>query len=351
MTYAPPDDGTASRRPIRVKFYGTYNPHAWIRQFPGQVPAWGNCRFLLDTDAAGFDWLVVYNDLPRTHPEEIFSLPRDRSILVTTEPSAIKVYGRAFTNQFGHVLTSQEPWALPHRNRIYSQPALQWYYGLGREHLLSYDQLAASVPHDKPRLLSTVCSSKRQRHTLHNRRYEFTQELKKRIPELEIYGHGVREMDDKAEAIEPYKYHLAIENHIAPHHWTEKLSDVFLGAALPFYCGCPNAAEYFPAESFIAVDIDDVAGAAAIIEKAIRDNEYEKRLPAVLEARRRVLEEYNIFAVLSREIERRHDADAPPLPPVRISSRRRLRMLNPHIALRQLLEKLQSRLQNRAARR
>ena len=342
--------GTAGEQPIRVKFYGTYNPHAWIRQFPGQIPEWGRCHFLLDPEATDFDWLVIYNDLLRTHPEEVFSLPRDRSILVTTEPSSIKTYGRAFTNQFGYVLTSQEPWALPHRNRIYSQPALQWYYGLGRNHLLSYDEMAANAPYDKPRLLSTVCSAKRQRHTLHNRRYEFTQALKKRVPELEIFGHGVREIDDKAEAIAPYKYHLAIENHIAPHHWTEKLSDVFLGAALPFYCGCPDAAEYFPAESFIPIDIEDVEGAAAIIQQAIRNNEYEKRLPHILEARRRVLEEYNTFAVLSRAIEQRHDADAPRLPPTRVLSRRRLRVLNPHIAVGQLFEKLRSRLRQRVTR-
>ena len=125
---------------------------------------------------------------------------------------------------------------------------------------------------------------------------------------------------------------------------------MFLGAALPSYCGCPDAAEYFPAESFIPIDIEDVEGAAAIIQQAIRNNEYEKRLSRILEARRRVLEEYNIFAVLSRAIEQRHDADAPRLPPTRILSRRRLRVLNPQIAVGQLFEKLRSRLRQRVMR-
>ena len=51
--------------------------------------------------------------------------------------------------------------------------------------------------------------------------------------------------------------HIAVENHIAPHHWTEKLSDSFLGYCLPFYIGCPNAADYFPEQSFIGLDIED----------------------------------------------------------------------------------------------
>ena len=99
---------------------------------------------------------------------------------------------------------------------------------------------------------------------------------------------------------------MAIENFIGPHHWTEKLADAFLGLALPFYCGCPNATDYFPAESFIPVDLKDPQGGARIIRDAISNNEYEKRLPAIIEARRRVLFEYNLFAVISREIEKLH---------------------------------------------
>ncbi|MEZ6050382.1 MAG: hypothetical protein R3C02_03185 [Planctomycetaceae bacterium] len=45
--------------------------------------------------------------------------------------------------------------------------------------------------------------------------------------------------------VSDYRYHVAVENHIAEHHWTEKLADAFLGATLPFYFGCPNASDYF----------------------------------------------------------------------------------------------------------
>jgi hypothetical protein len=84
------------------------------------------------------------------------------------------------------------------------------------------------------------------------------------------------------------------------------LADPFLGFALPFYAGCPNASEYFPAGSFVPIDPRDFEGALAIIRSVIENDEYEKRLPAILEARQLILEEYNLFAVLSREIERLH---------------------------------------------
>ena len=74
--------------------------------------------------------------------------------------------------------------------------------------------------------------------------------------------------------------------------------------SLPFYFGCPNISDYFP-KLVILIDINDVEGVSEIIKRAIHDKEYEKRLPFILEARRRVMEQYNMFAVLAREIESR----------------------------------------------
>jgi Glycosyltransferase family 10 (fucosyltransferase) C-term len=328
---------------IRVKFLGNYAVRGWIRQFPGNVPVWGRCEYLLDPDARDYDWFVVYNDFPGEHREEKLSCPSRQTLLVTSEPSSIKSYGRAFTAQFGFVLTSQEEWALPHPGRIYSAPSLQWFYGLRRGPCLPFDRIAASPPLDKHRTISTVCSSKRQRHTLHRRRFRFTQALKRRIPELEIYGEGVRPMEDKAEALDEYRYHVAVENHIGLHHWTEKLSDVFLAAALPFYCGCPNAGDYFPEESFVPIDIRNVEQVRETIERAIRDHEYEKRLPSIMEARRRVLEQYNLFAVLAREIESRTGDSAGLTQNGRILSRRLLRKRHPAVAVQDFYGKCRSK--------
>ena len=151
-------------------------------------------------------------------------------------------------------------------------------------------------------------------------------------------------MADKAESLDPYRYHVAIENFIGLHHWTEKLSDPFLGVTLPFYCGCPNAADYFPEESFIPIDINDVDSASEIIRKAMRDGEYEKRLPHILEARRRVMEEYNIFAVLSKLIEERSKDFEVSHPGGVILSRRELRKRHPLVSVQHFYEKVRLRI-------
>lgn len=291
----------------------TMLPHIILqRQLPAGEPEWGNCRFIFDPHASQYDWLVVYNELPARHGEarkerhEELTCPASHTMLTTSEPSSIKHYGNAYVRQFGCVITSQEEWALPHPDRIFSQAGLHWFYGLGKSHTLPFDDMVACPPANKTHNLSMVFSPKRMRHTLHHRRFNFMQKLMLELPEMDVYGRGARPLDDKAEALDAYRYHVAVENYIGPHHWTEKLSDAFLGLTLPFYAGCHNAADYFPPDSFIPIDMKNPAGAARIIRKAISNNEYEKRLPAIMEARRRVLFEHNFFALVSREIEKRH---------------------------------------------
>lgn len=225
-------------------------------------------------------------------------------MLITTEPANIKVYGTGFLRQFGWVLTSQEPWVIHHPRTIRSQTGMVWFYGE------NYDDIVTRAPETKTAKISTVCSIKQQTHTLHKRRYDFTQRLKAEIPELEIFGHGVRHVERKNEALDAFKYHVTIENHVCPHHWTEKLADAFLGMCLPFYHGAPNAADYFPPESFIPINIHNFAASLARIQQALRDNEYEKRLPAIREARRLVIERYATFPQLVRLIRKRHTPGA-----------------------------------------
>lgn len=337
---------------ITVKMFAD---EGWLRQFPGGESVWGRCRFVFDAEACGYDWMVVYEDFYRP---ETLACPTAHTLLVTTEPSSIKTYGSAYLNQFGTVLTSQEPWALRHRDAVLSQPALKWFYGWPLRHpdepRRSYEQMAAGPPGQKTKTISTLCSEKQQNHTLHRTRYRFTHHLKAAVPELDIYGWGNLELVDKADGIDAYRYHLAIENHRAPHHWTEKLADPFLGLALPFYAGCPNAAEYFPADSFIPLDLNDFDGAVATIRRAIAEDAHAQRLPAIREARRRVMEQYNFFAVVADLIEARHGKIAAGKTGAVLRPRRRARKKTPLHALGYLFEnarvKARSRWERQASR-
>lgn len=309
-------DQTATATRLRIKFLGKYKPGldgmGWLKCFPGNRPHWGNCDFIFDRDCRDYDWLVVYDDLPSVagerHPlwVEALACPPENTLLMLTEPSSIKTYGRTYLNQFKWILSTQETWATgSHPGRLLTQPALYWFYADSSPRG-DYDSLVAHVPLRKTEDLSTVCSSKRHGHTLHRARYDFTQALKTRLPFMQIYGHGVRPLVDKADALDTYRYHLAIENYLGPHHWTEKLADPFIGACMPIYYGCPNAEDYFPPESFLRIDINEIDAAAEIIQAAIRDKLWEKNLPAILESRRRVLTQYGPIATVVRIVNEKH---------------------------------------------
>jgi hypothetical protein len=338
---------------ITVKFltkhHGGKNSPAWLRLSPGGSGVWGDCHFDFSPRLERYDWLVVYDDLPASHPLERLACDPSHTILVTNEPPSIKLYEPAYTAQFAHVITSQPAADLPHPGRIEHPSTLLWYYGLHLGAGRGYDDLRGPPP-VKTADLSTVCSSKRQGHTLHRLRFDFTHALKKRLPGLEIFGHGVRPITDKAEALEPYRYHVVFENHHAPVHWTEKLADAFLAGCLPIYHGCPDAARWFPAESFVRFDPYDVEGSARLIEGLIAEDAHTRRLPAILEARRRVLEEHNLLAVLARAIGHHPGTSPGAGPPAgELLGRRALRRRHPLRSLPFLVSRSLRRLLRRDA--
>jgi Glycosyltransferase family 10 (fucosyltransferase) C-term len=281
-------------------------PPRWRRQLPDAAPVLGECEFIFDPHCREYDWLVVYDSFPSVGDErfslwcEELACPAENTVFITVEPSAIKSYQPAFLRQFGHVLTGHETWSIDQPGVIRSQPGLRWFYGDGGAVVKTLDEMMAEAPPIKNLDLSTVCSSKKQTHTLHRKRYDFTQRLKAELPELDIFGHGVRPMQDKAVALDPYRYHIAIENHRCDHHWTEKIADAFLGWTLPFYYGCTNLEDYFPKGSFIEIDINNFDMTLATIKETIAANTYEKRIELITEARRLVLERYNFFATIAR---------------------------------------------------
>jgi len=288
----------------KIKFIGRVGIDdaltVWSRQIPGGSRI-GNCEFIFDLEADTYDWLVVYDDLPRFvdrkrhYHREPLACSQRNTILITSEPSSVRRYPRLYLDQFNYVISSQEPNFIKHKGQVYTQCGLRWYYGLGSRRMRSIDDIIAHPQLKKSRDLSAVVSAKAQRHTLHAQRVQFIESLGRALPELERFGHGIRALDDKAEALDPYRYHIAIENHMSPHHWTEKVSDTFLGCALLFYVGAPDLADYIPKDSFIRLDFQDPHGSAERIRAAIANREWEARFDAIMEARRLMLERYGLF--------------------------------------------------------
>ena len=306
---------------------------------------WEGITYTFAPDADRYDWLVVYDDLPGLGKlkinAETLSCVWEKTILHTHEPAAVKIHGSDFCKQFATVISCHPDKKMRHPNKITMHPASPWWYDYDSDY---EDFVAQKDPPPKPRLISTLCSTKQQKHTLHHRRYRFTQAVKRLLPEMDWFGQGIRPVSDKREALDDYRYHLTVENDVEPHYWTEKLADTFLAFALPFYHGCPNIEHYFPPDSLILVDIGDPEGTAKRIRRAVEENEWQRRLPAIMEARQRLLNQHNFFSVISRFIHQNPEGCAPNLRPRRqIVNRRRLVLQNPVAGVRYLAEKIAHR--------
>lgn len=314
---------------IKVLARGSRTGAADFEYRPGYV-------FVYDPSCDDYDWLVVYDEMPTEsvgtirRGREDLKCPRERTILATVEPVSIKSYSRSYTRQFGHLLTNR-PYAAEKHPCYHLGRGYYWWF-IGREYR-EYGELALPP---KSRQVSVISSSKRMRHTKHAARYDLAASLAEAIPGMEWFGHGVRPFGKKHEVLEPYRYHVTIENHIGAHHWSEKLADAFLAECLPFYAGDPLAGEIFPEESFIPIPIDDPAASERIIREAIAAGEYEKRREAVLKAKELILTRYNFWAQVIDVIESSADQVVPADWESRrdaIFARKTLRRRNPLAAL------------------
>ena len=281
--------------------------------------------FSYDPLCTDYDWLVVFDEMPVNRGTcrkgcEPLMCPRANTILCTWEPVSIKSYSRAYTRQFRHLLTNRPPEAENHPGYRLGRGYFPWFHG----HTVG--ELKRLPP--KTKTVSAVCSAKQMKHTQHYARYRLVSTLAKEIDGFDWFGFGVKPLEKKYEALDAYKYHVTVENHVAPHHWTEKFADAILCECLPFYAGDPAIGEIFPADCCISIPMDDPAAAAKIVRESIANDEYEKRRPAILEAKRLMLEKYNfadqVIAIVA-EAERTGTVGTVREPGARIYARKTLR--------------------------
>jgi hypothetical protein len=98
------------------------------------------------------------------------------------------------------------------------------------------------------------------------------------------------------------RYSIVIENSVSDWYWSEKPADALLSWSLPLYHGSPKLGNFLPPDSFVPFDIrkpDRMASLKAILKA----DPYAARLPAIAEARERLLTRENLHAFLNQELE------------------------------------------------
>ncbi|BAY07242.1 glycosyltransferase family 10 domain-containing protein [Calothrix sp. NIES-2098] len=277
---------------MRIKITVGYPSWLGIRQTPSSKGIWEDCEFLINEDCLECDAWVVLQSSKGLLKQETTFCPPENVILLTREPPDMMSWPANYIKQFNLVITCHPH--IKHRNLILSQHGQTWHLA---NH--SFDQLVSMQPIEKTKLLSVICSNKTFTEG-HRQRLQLLDALKKHFKDLEFFGKPINPIDDKWDGIAPYKYHLVLENGSTPHYWTEKLTDAYLGYSLPLYYGCPNLTDYFSPDSFVRIRPEDIDRTIYTIEQAIATNQYEKSLPAIIEARNQVLYRYNLFPMLAQ---------------------------------------------------
>jgi Glycosyltransferase family 10 (fucosyltransferase) C-term len=272
---------------------------------PGGRGEWGSVVFVQDDNAAP-DWHVIFN-YPPTEIE--IEAPANRVIFAVGEPPVMAFRPLHLGQGPGTiVMTSEEALAKrrspPRRYRI--EPCMTRSWSVKK----TLDELRRPQALQKPKRLSWVTSSKA---TLAGHRYrlEFLRRLRERI-DLDLYGRGFAPIEDKWQALAPYRYSIAFENAAAPYYFTEKIMDCFVAETVPLYFGSPWIGRFFPEEALIVIDPGDPDVFDKIAEVVASDL-YRRNRDAIIEAKRRTLEIYNIFARLALFMTETTEEPSPPV--------------------------------------
>lgn len=257
-----------------------------FRQTPNFSQIWGNYKFVIDNDLKECDFWIIYSDY-NLLPEKVKCSSKNIIFIPAECYNTSPRFTQKFLNQFGLIITVQRE--LKHKNIVYSHNANPWFVGK------SYNELMLESATEKTKLISVVSSNKIFTDG-HQKRFNFVQNLKEHFGnQIDVFGRGINDFDDKWDVLANYKYTIAIENDYCDDWVTEKYFDCVYANSLPFYYGCPNLETYVDKNSYIRIDINDFESSIKTIENAINNNEYEKRTALLQEQKIKSLQTDQFF--------------------------------------------------------
>ena len=125
------------------------------------------------------------------------------------------------------------------------------------------------------------------------------------LMKLKNYRGGLNGDTRKDGGLMKYHYHFAGENTQEDGYFSEKLMDSILLENLTFYHGCPNVNKWINQKAFIKIDLNRPKQSLEIIINAMRNNEREKRLKYIKEAKQKILNELNIMPYIDSIINKK----------------------------------------------
>jgi hypothetical protein len=295
-------------RPIIARCFGDWPQFEPVlrRMLHAAGSLCGPVSFSLDDNSTP-DWHVFFNH-PGARPVEIFA-PPNRVLFAIAEPPLV-VFRQLHLGQGPgtFVMTCDERLSTrrnPARRYILA-PCMTPSWSVAR----TLDWLRVPREVAKPGLLSWVTSDDAFLPGQRNR-LAFLEKLRAEVT-FDLFGRGFNPIEDKWDALAPYRYSIAFENTLADYYFTEKIMDCFVAETLPLYVGSAMIGNFFPAEAVEVIDPHDPDVFRKIRELIVSDA-WIRRRPALREAKQATLERYNVMVRVANFICR---VSEPPEAPV-----------------------------------
>lgn len=272
-----------------------------IEQFAPDYERQNKIRFV---DGNDYDYLVIFNDAkgfkPNLSPSKILGFiqePPDHNKYfdIDLDDWCGKTYTCAdwteYQFQIGKIYKGFD-------NNAYTAPAAMFYSMSGRiEDYLNYKDF------NKPKKISLVMSG--IRGGFYETRHEVLKKILDSDLDIDIYGRDLNITDqrykgapqNKAEALLPYEYSIAIENGRWKGYISEKFFDCLLCNTVPIYLGAPDLLQYFSPE--VAVSLPNINDSfIPALKSLINSKPHRNRNSAILEAKLQWHKKYNIFNLI-----------------------------------------------------
>ena len=223
-------------------------------------------------------------------------------VFIAAEPPMSSVYTNRFLKQFD-ILFTAHPKINNFKNIIRKQYFNDWHFGFdsaNQIHNYSFEEIINMTPPDKTKNISIITSSQ-AKLPFHLKRLDLISKLNQSFGgEIDFFGRGFNFIDDKAEVILPYRFHICIENTSINDLWTEKFADPILGYSVPVYIGCSNMEEFFPKNSFYYFKINDFEGISNLLNKILSDpiKYYNEKIDDLKFSRELLINNYNIYPTI-----------------------------------------------------
>lgn len=257
-----------------------------------------NYIFKFDDDCKECDYWFVWGGIPAEIEWLSTKCDKKNVYFIVEEAHALRQYADRFLDQFAGVLTYRTD--IQHKKKIdIGHEFMSWQLSK------SFDDLQSETPILKSKAISVVCSNEFFLPG-HRVRFAFVNRLIGHFKDkIDFFGRGLNPIDDKWDALAPYKYSICIENSQMNGYFTEKIFECYMAHCMPVYCGAPDIGKYFDERSFFEIDVNDYIGSIKKIEQLLEEDPYDSIANLLIEQKKKYLKKYHILPFIADFISKR----------------------------------------------